>query len=113
MHDEIDYFVGITPLIVIPGYQLHKIVVESDTCYCIENGCTSIAEEVCRYAIIFSVSEITLLFFFISLFLCCLIIIIRFRFFQAAGISLVSEAGLCLYIFEAWNFLALICVINC
>src|SRR5690606_10108963 len=46
MQDEIDELVGISPLVVVPGDQLHEVVVERDAGVGIENAGARIAEEI-------------------------------------------------------------------
>ena len=40
--------VGITPLVVIPGNQLYKVVVQGDACACVEGGGVYIVDEIGR-----------------------------------------------------------------
>ena len=48
MGDEIKHLVGITPLVVIPGDELYKMLVQADACTRIENGGARIGVKVGR-----------------------------------------------------------------
>jgi hypothetical protein len=37
MSNEIEKLAGVTPFVVIPGYNLDKIIIEGDTCFCIKD----------------------------------------------------------------------------
>ena len=43
---QVDEFVGIAPLVVVPGNDLHKVVVKGDAGFCIEDGGAGITDKV-------------------------------------------------------------------
>ena len=46
MNDEVNYFVAVTPFVVVPADQFHKVTVEGDTCGSVEHGSTGFVNEV-------------------------------------------------------------------
>ena len=57
--DEVQNTAGITPLVVVPGNQLDKVVVEGDTSLGIEDGGVVVADHVGRDNVIFGVADDT------------------------------------------------------
>ncbi len=53
--DQVQNFVGVTGFVVVPGYQFHEVVVQSDTSFSIEHGSANFAVEIGRYYVIFGV----------------------------------------------------------
>src|SRR5690554_609825 len=76
--NQVYQLVGITPFVVIPRNKLHKVVVQGNSCICIENAGSWVMDEVCGNHSIFCVSKDTLQFIFRSFlyssfdfFICC------------------------------------------
>ena len=46
MLDEVNELIGITPLIIIPSNELYKVVIECNTCVCIEDRSSGIRTEI-------------------------------------------------------------------
>ena len=55
--DQVQNFVGVTGFVVVPGYQFHEVVVQSDTSFSIEHGSANFAVEIGRYYVIFGVAR--------------------------------------------------------
>ena len=49
MFDQLENFVGVTPLVVVPGNEFYEGLVEHDTCFCIKDGGSWVAQEVGGY----------------------------------------------------------------
>ena len=48
MSHKVEQLVGVAPLVVIPGNQLYKVVVQGDACACVEGGGVYIVDEIGR-----------------------------------------------------------------
>lgn len=66
--DQVQNFVGVTGFVVVPGYQFHEVVVQSDTRFSIEHGSANFAVEIGRYYVIFGVAQNAFHFAFSSSF---------------------------------------------
>jgi hypothetical protein len=55
--EEIEDTAGVAPLIVIPRYELHEVVVEGDTCLGVEDGAMWVTIQITGDEVVFAIGK--------------------------------------------------------